>query len=91
MRIEFAKVNGRSYYFVCGKRINADALLAVIDNLFGKEARCKMFSDLIVNGYAIVGEDPDDANATTIEQLNKRIAVLEKKVAKLDAPNIYMF
>lgn len=92
MIIERVYINGKSFYFVDGQRINSAALLTIIKGVYGKEACCKIYRTIFANGFAIIEKCVGDNNEQLIDQLelaNKKIALLEKRVAELTIKNIY--
>lgn len=92
MRIERVNINGKSYYFVDGARINGGALKVVMCGLFGKDVTAKIYRDVISGGSTIVEHYIGDGNEALIAQLelaNKKIATLEKQVAQLTIQNLY--
>ena len=93
MRIEWARINDKSHYFIDGVKINNDALSTIIKGVYGGEVCCSMFRDLFSNGFVIVEKYVGSGNEQLIEQLdraNKKITVLEKKVTELTLENLYL-
>ena len=93
MRIEWARINDKSHYFIDGVKINNDALSTIIKGVYGGEVCCSMFRDLFSNGFVIVEKYVGSGNEQLIEQLdraNKKIAALEKKVTELTLENLYL-
>lgn len=92
MKIERVHINGKSYYFVDGAKINGDALRIVMCGLFGEDVTSKIYRDVISGGSTIVERYTGDGNEALIAQLelaNKKIALLEKQVAQLTLQNLY--
>ena len=48
MRIEWVKINKRSYYFVDGVKITNDALLATLKGVCGEKGCREVFGDLLL-------------------------------------------
>lgn len=92
MKIERVNINGKSYYFVDGAKINGGTLEVVMCGLFGKDVTSKIYRDVISGGSTIVERYIGDGNEALIAQLeiaNKKIAALEDKVAQLTIQNLY--
>lgn len=92
MRIERAHINGKSFYFVDGQRINSNALLTIIRGVYGQEACCKIYRTIITDGFAIIEKCVGNMDEQLIDQLeraNRKIAALEKRVAVLTLANLY--
>ena len=92
MKIERVRINGKSFYFADGTRINSDTLATVIKGLYGKEVCSEMYRGLINDGFVIVEKYIGSGDEQLIAQLecaDKKIAALEKKVAQLTLENIY--
>lgn len=92
MKIERVTINGKSFYFVDGARINSDTLAVVMCGLFGKDVTAKIYRDVISGGSTFVERYLGDGNEALINQLevaNKKIAALEKQVAQLTIQNLY--
>ena len=93
MRIDRVHINGRSYYYVDGQKIGNDALSAVIKGIFGRGVCAKVYWDITHNNSCTIERYLGDGNEQLIAQLeaaNKKIAALEKRVAKLAIENIYL-
>lgn len=69
MRIEWARINDKSHYFIEGVKINNDALSTIIKGVYGGEVCCSMFRDLFSNGFVIVEKYVGSGNEQLIEQL----------------------
>ena len=86
------QINGKSYYFVDGVKINSVALEVVMCGLFGEDVTAKVYRDVISDGSTIVERYTGDDNAALVDKLelaNKKIAALEDKVAQLTIQNLY--
>ena len=93
MKIERAHINGKSYYFVDGTRINSEALTVIMSGLFGKNVSAKIYRDVLHHNGAVIERYLGDGNDSLIAQLeeaNKKIAALEQAIAKLVIENIYL-
>lgn len=93
MKIERATINGKSYYFVDGTRINSEALTVIMSGLFGKDVSAKIYRDVLHSNEAVIERYIGEGNEQLIAQLeeaNKKIAALEQAVAKLIIRNIYL-
>lgn len=93
MKIERATINGKSYYFVDGTKINSEALTVIMRGLFGKDVSAKIYRDVIHGNGAVIERYLGDGNDSLIAQLeeaNKKIAALEQAIAKLVIENIYL-
>jgi len=92
MRIERAYINGKSYYFVDGVRINSDALAVIIKAIFGEKVCQKVYRDAVANGFAVVERYTGEKNCQLVNQLeqaNKKIAALERRVSEMTLKEIY--
>ena len=92
MRIERVHINGKSFYFVDGQRINSNALLTIIKGVYGQEACCKIYRTIIADGFAIIEKCVGDIDEQLIDQLeraNRKIAALEQRVTELTLKSIY--
>ena len=92
MRIDWVRINKRSYYFADGVKITDSALATIIRGVYGEKICREMYRDLFDNGFAILEKYVGSGNEQLIEQLdraNKKVAVLEKKVTELTIKNIY--
>lgn len=92
MKIERVRINGKSYYFVDGAKINSGALEVVMCGLFGEDVTAKIYRDVISGGSTIVERYLGDGNEALIAKLelaNKKIAALEDEVAQLTIQNLY--
>ena len=91
MKLERLTIGKKSWYTLNGKPIAQDTLWALGEEFFTKDKWQQIAESLRVNGCAETTLTPWQESADQeIALANKKIAALEKRVAKLTLDNIYL-